>query len=103
MRLSLSEHWKVFTKEKYSFVIFCKTMNVRTLFNLKDGTSHVSSVVCEEKCNCGENYIAETGRNVTIRQDKHSGIGKKSELAKHFYQFPEHGFDWNFLEGFQIK
>ena len=67
MRLRLSEHWKVFTKEKYSFVIVCKTRNVRILFNLKDGTSHVSSVVCEEKCNCGENYIAETGRNVTIR------------------------------------
>ena len=67
MRLSLSEHWKAFTKGKYSFVIVCKTRNVRILFNLKDGTSHVSSVVCEEKCNCGENYIAETGRNVTIR------------------------------------
>ena len=37
-----------------------------------DKTSHVSSVVYEGKCNCGENYIGETGRNVTIRWDEHS-------------------------------
>ena len=35
------------------------------------------------KCNCGENYIGKTGRNVTVRRDKHSGIGKNSEPAKH--------------------
>ena len=64
-----------FKKEKYSFVIIWKTRNIRTLFNLKDKTSHISSVVCEGKCNCGENYIGETGRNVTIRWDEHSDIG----------------------------
>ena len=37
--------------------------------------SHISSVVYEDKCNCGENFIAETGRNVTIRWDEHSDIG----------------------------
>ena len=74
-----------FTKEKYSFVIIWKTRNIRTLFNLKDKTSHVSSVVYEGKCNCGENYIGETGRNVTIRWDKNSNIGKNSEPTKHLY------------------
>ena len=38
--------------------------------------SHVSSVVYEGKCNCGENYIGETGRNVTIRWGEHSDIHK---------------------------
>ena len=50
-----------FTKEKYSFVIIWKTRNIRSPFNLKDKTSHVSSVVYVGKCNCGNNYIGETG------------------------------------------
>ena len=48
----------------------------------------------EGKCNCGENYIRERGRNVTIRWDEHSDISKNSELAKHLNQFPEHRFNW---------
>ena len=42
---------------------FRKSRNIRS-FNLKDNASHVSSVMYEGKCNCGENYIGETGRNV---------------------------------------
>ena len=34
---------------------------------MKDKASHVSSIVYEGKCNCGENYVSETGQNVTIR------------------------------------
>ena len=86
-----------FTKEKYSFVIIWKTRNIRALFNLKDKASHVSSVVYEGKCNCGKNYIGETGRNVTVRWDEHSDIGKNSEPAKHLNQFPEHRFNWNIV------
>ena len=56
-----------FTKEKHSFVVIWKARNVRSLFNLKDNASHVSSVVYEGKPNCGENYIGENGPNVTIR------------------------------------
>ena len=98
MDLSLSENWKDFTKVKYSFVIVWKTRNIRTLFNLKDGTSHVSSVVYEGKCNCDENYIGETGQNVAIRWDKHSDIGKNSEPTNHLYQFSKHSFNWRILE-----
>ena len=86
-----------FTKEKHSFVIIWKARNIRSLFNLKDKVSHVSSVVYEGKCNCDENYIGETGRNVTIRWDEHSNIGKYSELAKHLNQFPKHRFNWKIL------
>ena len=57
-----------FTKEKYPFVIVWKTRNIRSLFNLKDKVSHVSSVVYEG----------------------HNDIGKKLETAKHLNQFPEH-------------
>ena len=36
-----------FTKEKYCFVIIWKKRNIRSLFNVKDEASHVSSVVYE--------------------------------------------------------
>ena len=48
----------------------------------------------EAKCNCGENYIDETGRNVTIRWDEYSDISKAWEPVKHLNQFPEHRFNW---------
>ena len=86
-----------FTKGKYFFVIIWKTRNIRSLFNLKDKASHVSSVVYEAKCNCGKNYIGETGRNVTVSWDEHSDIDKNPEPAKHLNQFPEHRFNWKIL------
>ena len=51
----------------------------------------------EGKCNCGENYIGETGRNVTVRWDEHSDIGENSKPAKHLNQFPENRFNWKIL------
>ena len=51
----------------------------------------------EGKCNCDENYIGETGRNVTIRWDEHSDIGKNSEPVKHLNHFPEQRFNWKIL------
>ena len=92
------------TKEEYSFVIIWKTRNKRSLFNLKDKGSHVSSLVYEGKSNCGESYIDETGRNgTTIRWDEHSDISKNSEPTKHLYHFPEHRFDWKILRGVPNK
>ena len=48
MRWKLSENWKVLLK---------KSTPLLSLFYLKDKVSHVTSVVYEGKCNCGENYI----------------------------------------------
>ena len=90
-----NEHYafKFREKEKYYFVIIWKTRNIRTPSNLKDKTRHISSVVYDEKCTCGENYIGETGRNVTIIWNEHSGMCKNSEPAEHLYQSPEHSFN----------
>ena len=41
---------------------------------LKISKLEISTVVYEGKCNCGKNYIDETGRNVTIRCDENSDI-----------------------------
>ena len=51
----------------------------------------------EVKWNCGENYIGETCRNVIIRWDEHSDIGKNSEPANNLNQFSEHRFNWKIL------
>ena len=51
------------------------------------------------KCNCGENYIGETGRNVTVRWDEHNGIGKNSEPAKHL----NHRFNWKIIRRYPNK
>ena len=61
---------------------------------MKDKASHVSSVVYEGNCKFGENYIGETGRNVTTRCDEHSNIGN---------QFPDHRFNWKTLRRFPNK
>ena len=88
---------EVFTEEKYSFAIIWKTRNIRSLFNLKDKTSHDSSVVYEGKCNCGKNYFGEEEQNITKKWDDHCDIRKNSEPAKHLYQFPENRFNWKTL------
>ena len=87
-----------FTEEKYPFVTIWKIRDTRSLFNLKDKVSHVSSVVYEAKCNCVENYIDETGRNVTITWDEYSDIGKDLEPSKHLNEYPEHRFNWKILK-----
>ena len=61
---------------------------------MQDETSHVSSLVCDGKCDRGENYISEKWRNVIIGRDEHSGIGKNSEPTKLFYQFSKHRLNW---------
>ena len=88
---------KFYKREVPHCYIIWKTRNIRSLFQLKDEASHVSFVVYEGKYNCSENCISETGRNVTIRWDEHSDIGKNLEAAKHRSQFPEHRFNWKIL------
>ena len=86
-----------FTKRKVLLCHNLENKELKSQFNLKGKMSHTSSVVYEGKCNCGENYIGETGRNVTKKWDEHSDIGNKSEPAKHLNQFHEHGFNWKIL------
>ena len=57
----------------------------------------------EGKCNCGENYIGETGRNVTIRWDEHSDIDKHSEPESILNNSLNTDLTGKFLEEFQIK
>ena len=103
MSWNLSKKLKWFTKEKYSFVLIWKTKSIRSFFNFKDKTNHTQSVVYERKSNYCKNYIGETGWNIIIKWHECSDIDKNSEPEKHFYQLPEHNFNWKILRRFQNK
>ena len=92
---------KGFIKEKYSFVIIWKTTNIRSLID----TSHISSVLYEQKCNSGENYIGETGRNVIIRWDGMNTVRsvKIQSQQSIFIDCLNTVLTRKFLEEFQIK
>ena len=69
---------------------------MRSLFNFKVKTSHISSVVYEED-SFGEDYIGETA------WDEHCDAGKNSEPAKHLYKFSKYKFNWKILRRVQNK
>ena len=46
---------------------------------------------------CGEVYIGETKRNVTIRINEHGKWNGDSEPSKHLTKFPTHTFKWSIL------
>ena len=60
------------TNNKYVFKVIWNTRNIRSLFPLKDKVDHISCVIYEGTCTCGESYIGETKRIVDIRWKEHS-------------------------------
>ena len=87
-------------KTIYIRIPFCQSNEhyaLKFIRKLESSTKEKYSVVYEGKCNCGKNYIGETGRNVTKRWDEHSDISKNSEPAKHLNQFSEDIFNWKIL------
>ena len=90
-----------FIKEKYSFVIIWKRRDIRSLID----SSHVSSVLYKQKCNSGENYVGETGRNVIIRWDGMNIMTsvKIQSQQSIFIDCLNTVLTGKFLEEFQIK
>ena len=93
---TLINRLKVYTQNKYNFVIIWKTRKIRTLFPLKDKVevSYSSDVIYRGVCSCSEDYIGETDRNAIIRWDEHEDTRKASEPAKHLKSNAGHQFDW---------
>ena len=52
----------MFTNNKFKFNITWSTRKIRSLFPLKDRVKHVSCVIYQGVCSCGETYIGETER-----------------------------------------
>ena len=88
-----------YTRDKYKFVIIWNTRNIRSLFPLKNRVEHISCVVYEGTCSCGEVYIGETDRIADIRFHEHNTPSPKqnSDPAKHLIANPTHTFTWKVL------
>ena len=87
-----------YTRGKYTFKIIWNTRNIRSLFPLKDRVQHVSCVIYEGTCSCGEKYIGETNRIADIRWSEHNNPSiDSSDPAKHLYENTTHSFTWKIL------
>ena len=75
----------------------CKTKKVRSFFPFKDKSLHPSCKIYCGLCSCGEDYVGETKRNVSVRYDDHKKPSKKSKPAAHLGQNIDHYFTWKIL------
>ena len=69
-----------------------KTKKVRSFFPLKDKNLHPSCKIYYGLCSCGEDYVGETERNVSVHYDEHNKPSKKSKPCKF-----DHYFTWRIL------
>ena len=91
------ERLNTFTGNKFKFVIIWETRSIRSLFPLKDKIIHVSCVIYEGTCTCGDKYIGETKRIANIRFDEHNNPEKNSEPSKHLRKNTTHSFIWKVI------
>ena len=83
---------------KILFKIIWNTRNIRSLFSLKDRVEHMSCVIYEGTCSCGEKYIGETNRIADIRWNEHNiPSTEKSDPSKHLFNNVTHTFTWKIL------
>ena len=89
-----------YTNNRYNFKIIWITRNIRSLFPLKDRVEHMSCVIYQGTCSCGESYIGETVRITDIRWKEHTNPAPSAKLtdpAKHVLANPTHTFRWTVL------
>ena len=91
------EKLEFYTNGKAKFNIIWVTRKIKSLFKIKDNVKHLSCVVYQGICSCGNNYIGETIRNAVTRIDEHQQPNGKSEPSEHLKNNPGHQFDWMIL------
>ena len=82
---------------KFTINVVWKTKKVQSFFPLKDKNLHPTSKIYYGLCSCGEDYVGETKRNVSVHYDKHNKPSKKSKPAAHLEQNTDHYFIWRIL------
>ena len=74
-----------------------KTKKVRSFFHLKYKNLHPSCEIYYGLCSCGEDYIEETKRNISVCYDEHNKPSEKSKPSSHLEQNIDHYFIWRIL------
>ena len=64
---------------------------------MKDKNLHPSYQIYYGVCSCGEDYVGETKRNVSVRYGEHDKPSKKSQPAAQLEQSIDHYFTWRIL------
>ena len=86
-----------FTNDSYDLNVVWKTKKFRSFFPLKDKNLHPSCKMYYSLCSCGEDYVGQTKRNVSVRYDEHNKLSKKSKPAAHLEKNCDHYFTWRIL------
>ena len=87
------------SQNKFRFTIMWKTKRTRSLFKIKDKTVHISSVIYQGICSCGDNvkYMGETKINAENRWAQHNTVNHYSNPAKHLKENIGHSFNWTVI------
>ena len=78
-------------------IILWSTINIKSLFPLKDKVAHQSCVIYEGQCSCKLSYIGVMKRNSEVRWREHKDPAGKTEPAKHLMENTSHKFAWKVL------
>ena len=97
INLTFCEKLEFYTNDKVKFNINWATRKIKSLFKIKDNVKHLSCVIYQGICSCGNNYIGETIRNAVTRIDEDEQPNGKSEPSKHIKNNTGHKFDWMIL------
>ena len=77
-RLSIfRKKFNYFINDSYDLNVVWKTKKVKSFFALKDKNLHPSCKTYHGLCSCGEDYVGETKRNVSVHYDEHNKPSNK--------------------------
>ena len=77
-RLSICrKKFNYFINDSYDLNVVWKTKKVKSFFALKDKNLHPSCKTYHGLCSCGEDYVGETKRNVSVHYDEHNKPSNK--------------------------
>ena len=94
---TFGKKFNYFTSDSYDLNVGWKTKKVRSFFTLKDKNLHLSCKIYNGLCSCGEDYVGETKRNISVHYDEHNKSSKKSKPAAHLEQNIDHYVTWRIL------
>ena len=78
----MCENLEFYTNGKVKFNITWATRKLESLFEIKDNAKHLSCIIYQGICSCGQNYIGQTIRNAVTRKDENEQPNGKPEPSK---------------------